>query len=150
MTKPTLYDFALIKFSDMETVPEFTALCGIVGVQVNQTVETQDRRVRDCDTPALAGDLDSTIVGTTWTISGTGRTNADQRATIQDDLLAKKINYRVEYYKVDGTNAGELLGTDAGLAIMEAVNINTDPDSGTSDMEITLKGQGALTYTAAP
>lgn len=150
MTKPTLYDFALIKFSDMETTPAFTTLCGIVGVQVNQSVESQDRRVRDCATPALPGDLDSTIVGTTWTISGTGRTNADQRVVIQTDLLGKKVDYKVEYYKYDGTNTGDLIGTDAGLAIMEALNINTDPDSGTSDMEINLKGQGALTYTAAP
>lgn len=150
MSEPTLYDFALIKFSDMEVTPAFTTLCGLVGVQVNETVETQERRVRDCATPNKPGVRRMTIVGTNWTISGTGRTNADQRATIKTELLGKKVNYKVEYYKDDGTNAGELLGTDAGLAVMTANNISMDPDAGTSDLEITLEGEGDLTYTAAP
>lgn len=150
MSEPTLIDFSLVKFSDMETVPAFTTLCGVVGVQVNETVETQDRRVRDCAKPNKPGVLRSTIIGTNWTISASGRANADQRATIKTELLGKKINYRIEHYRDDGTDGGELLGTDAGLAILETNNLSTDPDAGTSDVEFTFKGQGDLVYTAAP
>ncbi len=150
MSEPTLYDFALIKFSDMATpTPAFTTLCGIVGVQVNETVESQDRRVRDCAKPNKPGVRRITVVGINWTISGTGRTNADQRATIKDDLLGKKVDYKIEYYKNDGTDAGLLLGTDAGLAVMTANNMSMDPDAGNTDLEITLEGEGELTYTAA-
>lgn len=150
MSEPTLYDMALIKFSDMEAVPSFTTLCGIVGVQVNESVETQDRRVRDCAKPNKPGVRRITVVGINWTITGSGRTNADQRAVIKSELLGKKIDYKVEYYKNDGTDAGELVGTDAGLAIMTANNISMDPDAGNSDLEITLEGEGELIYTAAP
>lgn len=150
MSEPILYDMALIKFSDMETVPAFTTLCGIIGVQVNETVETQDRRVRDCAKPNKPGVRRITVIGTTWTISGTGRTNAAQRATIKTELLGKKVDYKVEYYKNDGSDGGELLGTDAGTAVMTANNISVDPDAGTADLEITLEGEGDLVYTEAP
>lgn len=45
---------------------------------------------------------------------------------------------------------GLLLGTDAGLAVMTANNMSMDPDAGNTDLEITLEGEGELTYTAAP
>lgn len=150
MSEPTLYDLALIKYEDPDTPASFLTLCGIVGVQVNETVETQSRRVRDCAAPNKPGVRRIRTIGIDWTISGTGRTNADQRAVIKTDLLGKKVNYKVEYYRDDGTDTGELLGTDAGLAVMTTNNMNIDVDAGTSDLEITLEGEGDLVYTPAP
>lgn len=150
MSEPRLYDFALIKFSDGATPAVFATLCGITGVQVNETVETQDRRVRDCAKPNKPGVRRIKTTGINWTISGSGRTNADQRATIKTDLLGKHNDYKIEYYRDDGTDGGELIGTDAGRAVMTASNMNLDPDAGTSDAEITLEGEGDLVYTEAP
>lgn len=150
MSEPRLYDFALIKFSDGASPAAFTTLCGIVGVQVNETAETQDRRVRDCAKPNKPGGRRIKTTGLNWTISGNGRTNADQRLIIKTQLLGKHADYQIEYYADNGTDAGELIGTDAGRAVMTASNINTDPDAGTSDFEITLEGEGDLVYTEAP
>lgn len=150
MSEPTLYDQALVKFGDGATPTEgFTTFCGIVGVQVNESVETQDRRVRDCAKPNKPGVRRIKTVGTNWTIAGTGRTNADQRAIIKTTLLGKHRNYLIEYYRDDGTDAGQLIGTDAGTAVMTVNNMNMDPDAGTSDLEITLEGEGDLIYTPA-
>lgn len=149
MSEPTEIAFALIKFSDMEVSPTFTLLCGITNVTVNENVETQDRRVRDCATPNKPGTLRTKVIGDTWSISGTGLTNADQRATIKTELKGKRIDYQIEYYRDDDTDAGELLGTDAGTAILDTSTMNLDQD-GESSLEINLKGTGDLTYTAAP
>lgn len=150
MTVPTEYAFAIIKFSDMAPVtPAFTALCGITNVTVNEAVETVQRRRRDCAKPNKPGTTTSKVLGTNWTIGGTGLTNADQRATIKTTLLGKKVDYQIEYYEDDSTDGGALLGTDAGNAIMTTNNMSLDQD-GESSLEINLEGQGDLTYTAAP
>ncbi len=149
MSLPVEYDFALIKYSDMGGTPVFAALCGIQDVTVNQVVETQSRRVRDCATPNTPGAQKLKILGTSFTITGTGLTNATIREVIQDDLLGKKVNYRVEYYADDGTATGDLLGTHAGLMVMNADNMNVATE-GDSSQEFTFEGEGVLTYTAAP
>lgn len=148
MSVPVEYDFALIKYSDMEAVPTFTALCGVQDVTVNQVVETQSRRVRDCATPNKPGTQKLKVLGTSWTATATGLTNATIESVVRTDLLGKKVNYRIEYYADDGTDAGDLLGTDAGLAIMTAKNKNVNTESDSSQ-EFTFEGEGDLTYTAA-
>ena len=149
MSVPVEYDFALLKYSDMEAVPTFTALCGVQDVTVNQVAETQSRRVRDCATPNKPGAQKIKILGTSFTVTATGLTNASIRATIESDLMAKKVDYKIEYYADDGTDAGDLLGTHAGLMIMNADNMNVATE-GDSTQEFTFEGEGDLTYTAAP
>ena len=149
MSVPVEYDFALIKYSDMEAVPAFTTLCGITDVTVNQVAETSSRRVRDCATPNKPGGQKVKVLGTSWTATGTGLTNASIRTVIETELFAKKINYRIEYYADDGTDAGDLLGTHAGLAILNADNLSVSTE-GESSQEFTFEGEGDLTYTAAP
>lgn len=149
MSVPVEYDFALIKYSDMAVSPTFATLCGIVDVNVNQVAETQSRRVRDCATPNKPGSQKVKVLGTSWTATGTGLTNASIRATIEGSLFAKKVNYKIEYYADDGTDAGDLLGTHAGLAILNADNLSVQTE-GDSSQEFTFEGEGELTYTAAP
>ena len=150
MSEPRLYDLALIKYEDPANAGTFITLCGIVGVQVSETAETQSRRVRDCAKPNKPGVRRTRVIGVDWTVSGSGRTNADQRAVVKGTLLGKSHSYRYEYYADDGTDGGELLGTDAGTAIMTTNNMNIDVDAATSDWEVTFEGQGELVYTAAP
>ena len=149
MSLPVEYDFALIKYSDMEAVPAFTTLCGVQDVTVNQVAETSSRRVRDCATPNTPGAQKLKILGTSWTATGTGLTNSTIRTVIETELFAKKINYKIEYYADDGTAAGDLLGTHAGLAVLNADNMNISTE-GESSQEFTFEGEGELTYTAAP
>lgn len=149
MSLPVEYDFALIKYSDMATVPAFTTLCGIADVTVNQVAETSARRVRDCATPNVPGAQKLKILGTSWTATGTGLTNATIRAVIETALFAKKVNYKIEYYANDSTPTGALLGTHAGLAVLNADNMNISTE-GESSQEFTFEGEGELTYTAAP
>jgi Phage tail tube protein len=149
LTVPTQYDFAILEYSDMAGVPVFTALCGLTNISVNEVAETSSRRVRDCATPNTPGGNVLKVLGTSWTISGTGLTNAAQRAYIKASLFARKVNYKVKYYSDDSTPTGLLKGTDAGLAILTANNMALDQE-GDSSLELTLEGQGTLVYTPAP
>lgn len=149
MSVPVEYDFALIKYSDMAVTPTFATLCGITDVTVNQVAETQSRRVRDCATPNKPGGQKVKVLGTSWTATGTGLTNAAIRAIIEGSLFAKKVDYKIEYYADDGTDAGDLLGTHAGLAILNADNMSVSTE-GESSQEFTFEGEGDLVYTAAP
>jgi hypothetical protein len=149
MSRPVEYDFALIKYSNMAPTPVFTALCGVVDVTVNQVVETSSRRIRDCATPNVPGTQKVKILGTSWTATSTGLTNATIEAAVRANLYAKKVNYKIEYYADDGTPGGDLLGTDSGLAILTANNKNVAQE-GESSQEFTFEGEGDLTYVAAP
>lgn len=149
MSLPNEVAFALIKYSDMaQSSPVFAALCGITNVSVNETVEVQERRVRDCTTPNKPGGKQTKIIGTNWQISGSGLTNATQRTVIKNSLLGKTVNYKVEYYKDDGTDAGLLLGTESGSAVMTTNNMSLD-QNGESSLQIELLGLGTLAYAAA-
>lgn len=149
MTKPRVYDFAIIKYSNGATPAVFTTLCGITNVQVNETVETTDRRLRDCAKPNRPGVREVKVVGIDWTVTGSGATNGDIRTAVKANLLAKHVDYLIEYYEDNNTDAGNLVGTDAGNGLMTANNISVDAD-GDSTWEITIEGSGELTYTAAP
>jgi len=149
MTVPVEYDFAIVKFSDMAVVPVFTALCGPSSVNVNEQVETQERRRRDCATPGIPGAQYLKSIGTSWTASVSGATNSEQHGTLKTALFAKKVDYRFEYYKDDGTATGDLLATLAGKAIMTGLNTSVDQE-GDASLEVTLTGEGVLTHTIAP
>jgi hypothetical protein len=149
MSRPVQYDFALIKYSNMAPTPVFTTLCGVVDVNVNQVVETSSTRERDCATPNVPGAQKVKILGTSWTATSTGLTNAAIEAAIRASLFAKKVNYKFEYYADDGTSGGELLGTDSGLAILTANNKSITVE-GEASQEFTFEGEGDLTYVAAP
>lgn len=149
MSDPVQYDFALIKYSNMAATPVFTTLCGVVDVTVNRVSETQSSRVRDCAKPGVPGTQKLKMLGTSWTATSTGLTNAAIEAAINANLFAKKVNYKFEYYAYDGTDGGDLLGTESGLAILTASNKSVVAD-GQSSQEFTFEGEGDLTYVAAP
>lgn len=147
MSEPTEIAFAIIKYSDMEVSPTFAALCGITNVTITENTETQDRRVRDCATPNKPGVLRTKIIGNTWSVSGSGLTNADLIETVKDDLFGTRIDYQIEVYEDDDTDAGNLLGTYTGTAIWDANTLALDQDNDSS-WSLNLKGTGDLTYTA--
>jgi hypothetical protein len=64
-----------------------------------------------------------------------------------DDSLGIRKNYRIEFGKRDGTDAGEIIGYYAGPAVMTASNIQMG-DEGSA--EITLAGEDDIIWTPVP
>lgn len=147
MSLPTEFDFALIKIGDGADPEVFTLICGMQDVTVNETVNTNDRFVRDCAKPGEVPQRKVQSTGKQTDITGSGLTNADEVANIRACLGVSK-NYTIEAYDRDGTDAGALLGTFSGAFVMTSSNLNITIDTPGS-AEITLASDGAMTYTAA-
>jgi len=148
MSLPTEIDFALIKMGDGESPEVFAIICGLQDATVNETVNTNDRFVRDCAKPAEVPHRRVQTTGKQTDITGTGLTNAEEVARVRAALGVSK-NYRVECYQKDGTDVGVLLGTYAGPFVMTSKNMNLSLESPGS-VEITLASDGPMTYTEAP
>lgn len=149
MSVPNEIDWALIKLGDGATPVEvFTVICGIQDVQINQPINTTDRFVRDCEKPGEVPNRMVRVNGKQLDISGSGLSNSD---TIEDLNAAngRRNNYRIELYRDDGTDAGELVGTYSGVFVMTSTNLNLTRE-GDGSSEIALASHGAWTYAPAP
>lgn len=149
MSLPNSADFALIKLQTASGPPAvFTLLCGIEGVTINRTTQTSETYRRDCATPNRPGQRKMRVTGSSWSISGSGSDNIDLEDEMADAFGVRQI-YNVELFKDDGTDAGELMGTYAGSAMMTTRNQSySQENAGT--VEITLEGEGLLAWTVAP
>lgn len=148
MSEPNSADFALIKVQTAAGPPAvFTLLCGIESVNINRSAQTSETYRRDCAKPNRPGTRKLRVTGSSWSISGSGSDNIDIETTITDAFGVRKP-YRVELYRDDGTDGGALMGTYAGSGILTTRNqAYSQENAGTA--EITLEGEGALTWTAA-
>ncbi|WP_313437288.1 phage tail tube protein [Novosphingobium sp.] len=148
MSEPNSADFALIKIQTAAGPPAVLALlCGIEGVTINRTAQTNETYRRDCAKPNRPGGRKLRVTGSSWSISGTGSDNIDLETEMTDAFGVRKT-YAIELYRDDGTDGGDLIGTYGGTALMTTRNQSYSQDSaGTA--EITLEGEGALTWTAA-
>lgn len=148
MSEPNSADFALIKIQTADGPPAvLTLVCGIEGVTINRTAQTNETYRRDCAKPNRPGTRKLRVTGSSWSISGTGSDNIDLEEEMTDAFGVRKT-YAIELYRDDGTDAGDLMGTYGGTALMTTRNQTYSQDaSGTA--EITLEGEGALTWTAA-
>lgn len=147
MSLPVEIDWALIKLGDGETVETFTLICGIQDVSINQSANTTDRAVRDCETPGAVPTRRTKVNSKQLDISGSGLSNTQEEVRLNAALGAVS-NYQVELYREGPTDAGVLLGTYAGAFRMTSKNINATRD-GTSGLEIALASDGAWTYADA-
>lgn len=150
MSEPNSADFALLKVKTADGPPAvYKLLCGIDGVTINRAAQTSERYRRDCAKPNRPGKRKLRVTGSSWSVSGTGSDNIDLETDFTDAFGVRK-DYDVELYRDDGTDAGELMGTYAGTAILTTRNqsYSQDGDSGTTD--ITLEGEGDLVWTVAP
>lgn len=148
MSEPNSADFALIKIQTADGPPVvLTLVCGIEGVTINRTAQTNETYRRDCAKPNRPGTRKLRVTGSSWSISGTGSDNIDLEEEMTDAFGVRKT-YAIELYRDDGTDGGDLMGTYGGTALMTTRNQSYSQDSaGTA--EITLEGEGALTWTAA-
>ena len=149
MSLPNSADFALIKIRTTEGTPDvYTLLCGIEGVTINRTAQTNETFRRDCATPNRPGQRKIRVTGASWSISGSGSDNIDLESEYEDAFAVRQV-YNVELYRDDGTDGGELLGTYAGTAMLTSRNQGySQENAGTA--EITLEGEGLLVWTVAP
>lgn len=148
MSLPVEIDFSLIKMGDGGSPSEtFTTICGLQNVTVNRTVNSNDRFPRDCAQPGAIPNRRVKVTSQQTDVSGSGLINMAQYATVTA-ALGKPKNYKIEHYSDDGSNAGVLIGTDAGSFVMTSQNINS-PREEDGSVEIQLKSHGAVTYTAA-
>lgn len=138
-------DFALIKIQTADGPPAvLTLVCGIEGVTVNRTAQTNETYRRDCTKPNRPGTRKLRVTGSSWSISGTGSGNIDLEEEMTDAFGVRKT-YAIELYRDDGT---DLMGTYGGTALMTTRN-QTYSQEGAGTAEIALEGEGALTWTAA-
>lgn len=149
MSEPNSADFALIKLETAAGPPVVkTLLCGIEGVNISRSAQTSETYRRDCAKPNRPGTRRLRVTGSSWSISGTGSDNIDLD-TQYNDAFAVRKNYTIELYRDNGTDAGALMGTYAGSALLTQRNQSYSQDNaGTTD--ITLEGEGALVWTVAP
>lgn len=149
MSLPNSADFALIKIQTAEGPPAvFTLLCGVEGVTINRTAQTSETYRRDCETPNRPGQRKLRVTGSSWSISGSGSDNIDLEDEYSDAFGVRQ-NYNIELYRDDGTDAGELMGTYGGSALMTTRNQSYSQDSA-GTLEVTLEGEGELVWTVAP
>lgn len=148
MALPTEVDFALIKKGDGAATEVFTLVCGLTDVQINQRANSADRYVRDCAKPGEVPIRKTRVTGKQLDVTGSGLTDIDNIATLTA-ALGKTGNYKVELYRDDGTDAGDLLGTLAAAFRLTATDLNM-PRDGDATGNITLASDGAWTYTPAP
>jgi hypothetical protein len=148
VSEPNSADFALIKIqTDVGPPVVLTLLCGIEGVTINRTAQTSESYRRDCAKPNRPGTRKLRVTGSSWSIGGSGSDNVDLEAEYEDAFGVRQI-YSIELYRDDGTDAGDLMGTYAGTAMLTTRNQSYSQDNaGTA--EITLEGEGALVWTAA-
>lgn len=145
MSYPVEPDFVVVKIGDGASPEVFTILCGIDTAGINKTVNTQDRFRRDCQKPGAIPTRKVRVSGRQWDVTGSGVINVDA-FTQFDASLGIRRNYRLEFGKRDGTDAGDILGYYSGPAVMTAQNINVSADDGSA--EITLAGEDDIVWTA--
>jgi hypothetical protein len=148
VSEPNSADFALIKIQTADGPPVvLTLVCGIEGVTINRTAQTNETYRRDCAKPNRPGTRKLRVTGSSWSISGTGSDNIDLEEEMTDAFGVRKT-YAIELYRDDGTDAGDLMGTYGGTALMTTRN-QTYSQEGAGTAEITLEGEGALVWAAA-
>jgi hypothetical protein len=149
MSFPNNADFALLSIKTADGPPAvFTLMCGIEGVSISRTANTNERFQRDCAKPNRPGVRKLRVTGSSWSISGTGNDNIDIETTYSDAFGVRKA-YEVELFKDDGTDGGESMGVYSGEAIMTARNQNYSIEGEGGGTEITLEGEGELDWTPA-
>lgn len=148
MSLPREPDWYLIKMGNGADPEDFTLICGMQDVTINEGVNFDSRYVRDCAAPGATPVRKVKVSGKQLDISGAGLVNVDETVRL-DAAIGRIKNYQVEGYGEDGTDAGMLLVTYEGAFLLSANNINT-PREGAGSANLTLNNHGTYTKTVEP
>lgn len=148
MSVPNEADFGLVKIGDgAEPTEAFAAICGIENVSVNETANTSDRSRRDCAKPGKPAVRRVRTISTQVDVTASGGVDKGNIAAFRAAIGISK-NYKIELYKYDGSDTGELYGTYEGPFVLTASNLGLDANADSSG-EITLASDGIVTWTPA-
>jgi hypothetical protein len=147
MSLPTEADFALVKMGDGAGPEVFTLICGLTDVTINKSAATSDRYVRDCAKPGEVPFRKVKTNGRSLDVSASGLSNVDNIDTL-DDALGVSKNFKIELYRDDGTDAGELLGTLSSAFVMTAANMGI-PRENAASADVNLASDGAWSWAGA-
>lgn len=145
MSFPVDFDFVVVALGDGGSPEAYATLCGIESVQVSEGVNTTDRFRRDCDKPGSTPKRKVTVTGKQWDITGSGVPNIEQ-IDVLGAVMGIRKNYRIQFGRRDGTDAGAIVGSAIGPAVLTARNIGGGSSEPT--MEITLAGEDDLVWDA--
>lgn len=145
MSFPTEFDFALIKIGDGGSPQVFTLLCGVENVTVNENTNTTDIFRRDCAKPGSTPKRRLRVTGSQWDVTGSGVANLAQ-IDLLNAAMGIRRDYEIEFGERDGTDAGVIIATATGSAMLTARTITGSNED--SSMEITLAGEDDLVWTA--
>jgi predicted secreted protein len=144
MAKPTTKRFGefLIQVGDGASPETFTARCGLTSKGFNQTANTNDTNVPDCDDPDAPADVERSVVSKSREISGSGVMATEAFSTWQawyDDSTSK--NCRVYPMGLTG-------GYYEGAFILTGFNLTADLGDKVK-VALTMESDGAVSWTAA-
>lgn len=150
MSYPVEPDYIVLQLGDGATPEVFTAMCGLEGANINQTVTSSDRFRRDCAKPAAVPTRKVRVTGKQWDVTGSGVINMDEFDRFNAALGARR-SYRLLLGQYDTQDSGDterngtIYGYYKGPAVMTAHNINVGGEDGTA--EVTLAGEDELVWT---
>ena len=149
MAEPTTFEFGVLKVGDGEDPEVFTTLCGIQTTGFSRQVQTQDRAVRDCTSPALTPERRLRKQSKSRTLTGSGLYNTAQ-TTLINTLEGARKNYQLVLMDISDEDiaAGTEIGTWEGPGMVTALNMGTS-ETDLATIEITVESDGAWTYTPA-
>ncbi len=146
MSYPNEIDAVVVKRGNGATPEVFTTICGMETVNLNQTVQSNDRFRRDCAKPGKIPTRTVRVTGRQWDFTGSGIANVDEIDGFIASLGVRQ-NYQLVAIKYDGTDAGEELGTFSGPGDLTSNSWSLDANEGGSEM--TIAGEDDLVWTPA-
>lgn len=145
MSFPVDFDFVIVGLGDGGAPEAFVTLCGIESIQVSEGVNTTDRFRRDCAKPGSTPKRKVSVTGSQWDVTGSGVPNMEQ-IDVLGAVMGIRKNYQLQFGRRDGTDAGTIVATAVGPAILTARNIAGG--NGEPTKEITLAGEDDLVWDA--
>lgn len=145
MAKPTTKRFGefIIQIESSDSPGVFAAPCGLTTKAFNQTANTNDTSVPDCDDPDAPADVERAVVSLSREISGNGIMATEAFSTWQeffDDALPKTCRVYPKgltggYYEGDFILSGFNLSANLGDKVA---------------VDVTLQSDGACPWHAGP
>jgi predicted secreted protein len=144
MAKPTTGTFGqfLVKIGDGADPEVFGAPCGLTTKNFNQTANTQETTVPDCDDPDAPAYIERAVDTLSAEISGSGVLAKEAHEDVWQPTFqaAASVNCRVyPFGAAGGFYAGKFVLTQYNNAVQRGQKVNVD---------ITLASDGEYTWTA--
>lgn len=145
MAKPTTSAFSqfLIKIGDGASPEVFGAPCGLTSKGFNQTANTQETSVPDCDDPDAPAYIERAVDTLSAEITGSGVLAKEAHDDVWQPMFDAAVSKNCRIYPfglANGYYEGKFVLTAYGNAVQRGQKVNVD---------ITLSSDGQFAWTAA-